>query len=266
MPLSKSRPVTAKGISSHAGLQRGQDVDVRVVAHRAGEHPPGVHVGQVQGAGELALQGRAAVRDGVALEEPGLGLDLVAGLADLDRGPQQRRRFRGRDTPDLVGGLGRRAGTGRSTPRTSPAARPAPPCCTGPAPSTSSPCRSSAVQLGAHRRGEVLAALPTRGGPHPLQHLPRVVGVLRRPRLPRPRGDRAGRGPAGCCAAATSRRRALSRDQPVTDTTSSSTRPLSFFAAFTYALAYLVVTSARDVIDNPLLMPHDAHRYAGIPT
>jgi len=27
-----------------------------------------------------------------------------------------------------------------------------------------------------------------------------------------------------------------------------------------------VVTSARDVIDNPLLMPHHAHRYAGIPT
>ena len=30
--------------------------------------------------------------------------------------------------------------------------------------------------------------------------------------------------------------------------------------------AYLVVISARDVIDNPFLMPHDAHRYAGIPT
>jgi len=27
-----------------------------------------------------------------------------------------------------------------------------------------------------------------------------------------------------------------------------------------------VVTSARDVIDNPLFMPYHAHRYAGIPT
>jgi hypothetical protein len=26
------------------------------------------------------------------------------------------------------------------------------------------------------------------------------------------------------------------------------------------------VTSARDVIDNPLFMPYHAHRYAGIPT
>ncbi len=74
------------------------------------------------------------------------------------------------------------------------------------------------------------------------------------------------RSPAACFAAAISRRRALSRDQPVTETTSSRIRPLSFFAAFTYALAYLVVISARDVIDNPLFMPHDAHRYAGIPT
>jgi hypothetical protein len=32
-------------------------------------------------------------------------------------------------------------------------------------------------------------------------------------------------------------------------------RPLSFLEAFTYALAYLLVTSARDVIDNPFLMP-----------
>jgi hypothetical protein len=36
----------------------------------------------------------------------------------------------------------------------------------------------------------------------------------------------------------------------------SSTRPLSFFEAFAYAFAYLLVTSARDSIDNPLLMPH----------
>ena len=74
----------------HARLQGGQDVDVRVVAHRAGENPPGVHAGQVQGPGELALQRRPTVLDGVALEKPRLGFDLVTGLTDLDRGPQQR--------------------------------------------------------------------------------------------------------------------------------------------------------------------------------
>ncbi len=72
--------------------------------------------------------------------------------------------------------------------------------------------------------------------------------------------------PGGRAAAATSRRLALSRDHPVTSTTWSRTRPLSFFAARAYALAYLLVTSARDVIDNSLLMPRHAHRFAGIPT
>ncbi len=48
-----------------------------VVAHRAGEHPPGVHVGEVQRAGELSLQRGAAVGDGVALEEARFGLDIV---------------------------------------------------------------------------------------------------------------------------------------------------------------------------------------------
>ena len=79
-----------------------------------------------------------------------------------------------------------------------------------------------------------------------------------------PLGDLPAR--PGGLAAAVNRRRALSRDQPVTSTTSSRIRPLSFFAAFTYALAYLAVISARDGIDNPLPMPHHAHRYAGIPT
>jgi hypothetical protein len=31
-------------------------------------------------------------------------------------------------------------------------------------------------------------------------------------------------------------------------------------------LAYLVLISARDAIDNPLSMPQHGHRYAGIPT
>lgn len=74
----------------HACLERAQDVDVGVVAHGPGEHPPGVHAGQVHRAGELALQRRPAVRDGGALEESGLGFDLVTGLADLDRGAQRR--------------------------------------------------------------------------------------------------------------------------------------------------------------------------------
>ena len=72
--------------------------------------------------------------------------------------------------------------------------------------------------------------------------------------------------PGGRFAAEVSRRRALSRDQPVTPTTWPRIRPLSFFEALTYTLAYLVVTSARDIIDNPFLMPDNAHRYAGIPT
>ena len=72
--------------------------------------------------------------------------------------------------------------------------------------------------------------------------------------------------PGGRFAAEVSRRRALSLDQPVTPTTWPRIWPLSFFEAFKYTFAYLVVTSARDVIDNPFLMPEDAHRYAGIPT
>jgi hypothetical protein len=67
-------------------------------------------------------------------------------------------------------------------------------------------------------------------------------------------------------AAAASRRRALSRDQPVTATTSSSSRPRSFFDAARYALAYLVVISARAFIDNPPSMPAKRHRFAGNPT
>jgi len=58
----------------------------------------------------------------------------------------------------------------------------------------------------------------------------------------------------------------LSRDQPVTETTSSNTLPLSFFLALTYAFAYLVVTSALDRIDSSLLTPPKRPRFAGIPT
>ena len=72
--------------------------------------------------------------------------------------------------------------------------------------------------------------------------------------------------PGGRLAAAVSRRRALSRDQPVTVDHLVQNLPLFFFEAFTYALAYLVVISARDAIDNPLSMPHDGHHFAGILT
>jgi hypothetical protein len=41
-------------------------------------------------------------------------------------------------------------------------------------------------------------------------------------------------------------------------------RPLSFFEARAYTLAYLLVISARDDIDNTLPMPGERHRFAGI--
>ena len=172
----------------HAGLQRAEDVDVSVVAHGAGEHPPGVDVGEVQGAGELALQDRAAVRDSVALEEPRLGLDLVAGPADPDRGPQQRRRLRGRHAPDLVGGLralqvpvdrrpAHREQLGAHGRAVAVLAE------------DEFAVTLQAVQLRAHRRRKVLPTLPARRRPDPLQRLHRVVGVLRRPGLARPGRD-----------------------------------------------------------------------------
>lgn len=71
-----------------AQLERGQDMNVRVVADRSGEHPPGVHVRQVHRPAELAFQGRSAVRDGITLEEPRHVLDLVTGFADRDRRTQ----------------------------------------------------------------------------------------------------------------------------------------------------------------------------------
>lgn len=69
----------------------------------------------------------------------------------------------------------------------------------------------------------------------------------------------------GSCLAAMSRRRALSRDQPVTPTTSSNNRPRPFFDAAFYAFACLLVISAREVIDNPSSCPAQRHGFAGIP-
>jgi hypothetical protein len=50
-------------------FQCAQDVGVGVVAQGAGEYPAGMDIGEVQGAGELALQCWAAMRDRIALEE-----------------------------------------------------------------------------------------------------------------------------------------------------------------------------------------------------
>lgn len=68
----------------------------------------------------------------------------------------------------------------------------------------------------------------------------------------RVRGDTA-RGPG--LAATAKRLRALSLDQPVTATTSSSNTPLSFFDARAYALAYFAVISTLALIDSLLPMP-----------
>jgi len=103
----------------HAGLQGAEDVDVCVVAHAASEHPAGVDISEDHRAGELALQRRPTVLDGVALEKPRLGFDLVTGLTDLDRGPQQRCGFRRGHAADLVGGLRACQFSGRSRQPTS---------------------------------------------------------------------------------------------------------------------------------------------------
>ncbi|ORW63391.1 hypothetical protein AWC22_03540 [Mycobacterium riyadhense] len=74
------------------------------------------------------------------------------------------------------------------------------------------------VELQPHRRPQILPALPTRGSPHLQQHFERDVGIPARARLTRPFGHTAPL-PGATFAAAVNRRRALSRDQPVTPTT-----------------------------------------------
>lgn len=69
-------------------------------------------------------------------------------------------------------------------------------------------------------------------------------------------------GPGGWSAAWV-RRRALSRVQPVTATTSPSTAPLVFFVAFLYALAYFVVISARVAIDSSLPIVSEGPPFRG---
>ena len=70
-------------------VESGQHVHAGVVPDGMGVHPAGVHAGEVHTPGELALQGGPAMGDRVDLEEPGFALDLVTGLAYLDRLAQQ---------------------------------------------------------------------------------------------------------------------------------------------------------------------------------
>src|SRR5690625_4350572 len=84
LPLSKSRPLTSNGISSTPAVIAARMWPWALLRMlRVNTHP--VYAGEVQRAGELALERRPAVGHGVDLEEPRLGLDLIAGLADLDR-------------------------------------------------------------------------------------------------------------------------------------------------------------------------------------
>ena len=144
-------------------------------------------------------KGRAAMGDRVALEEPGLGLHLITSLADGDRIAQQHRRFGRGHTRYLVFGLGgsQVAVDGRRRHRQQLRTHTR-------AVTVHSGNKFAVplqrIELHAHRYHEVLAALPTRGRPHLLQHLQRVVGVLRRARgalTHRHRVPRARRQPRG---------------------------------------------------------------------
>ena len=105
-----------------------------------------------------------------------------------------------------------------------------------------------------------LAALPAAGGPHSLEHLQGVVGV---PAGSSPALRRLSPTPGGRLAAATRRRRALSRLQPVTAQTSSRIRPLSFFDALVYALAYFPVISALACTRQPTSHAHHGPQLRG---
>ena len=221
----------------------------------AREGPAGVHTGQVQGPGKLAFEGRPAMGDRVSFEKAWRSFDFVGGLTNLDRRTQQRRGFSGGLSLDVILGLRRPQVAVDRRCRSSPTVPPAPPGCNGRRPTTSSPWRSNPSSWMAHRGSQILPTLPTRGGPNLLQHPDRVIGVLRRPPPTLPLRDPVSPSrAAGSLLQKTRRRRALSRDQPVTSTTASNTRALVLLRGLrNYALAYLVVTSARDVIDNPLL-------------
>ena len=105
---------------------------------------------------------------------------------------------------------------------------------------------------------EVLTALAVAGGLHPLKYLQGARQEYLRALV-------LGSGflrPGGRLAAATRRRRTLSRLQPMTAQTSPED-PLSFFDAFAYALAYLPVISALACTRQPLAMPTTVHGLRG---
>ena len=78
------------------------------------------------------------------------------------------------------------------------------------------------------------------------------------------------RRPGGRLAAATKRRRALSRLQPVTAQTSSRIHPLSFFDALVHTLAYFPVISTLACTRQPTSQAHHSPArstsFAGSPT
>ena len=162
----------------HGGVQGRDDVLLGVVADRAGEGPPREHIGHVHGPGELPLEHRTAVGDGVDLEEPGLGLHLVTGPADLDGAAQQGTGLR-RGPAAYGAGLdrGEIAVDGRRAHglQLGPDGR----AVAGLAVELTGPLQQ--VQQQRHGLLEVLTALPAAGRPHPLEDLQSVVGVLAGP-------------------------------------------------------------------------------------
>ena len=172
----------------HCRPQCAEDVGVGVVAHGAGEDPADTHIGEVEGAGELTFEGWPAVRDGVAFEKPRRCLNLIGGLTDLDRRPQQRGRLGGRFALDLVAGLGRaqvavdRRAAHRHQLGTHLGAVAVPA-------GHQFAVAFQSSQLNGHGSGQVPPALPTRGRPDLLQHLQRIVGILRFALPARPFGD-----------------------------------------------------------------------------
>src|SRR5664279_3929062 len=100
VPLSKSKPVMVKGISCTPTCKAARTwacALLRIV--RVKTHPVGTQVRfRVRANSPLRVGPQCATVS--PSKNPRLGLHLIACLADLDRRPQQRRGFRGGDTPD----------------------------------------------------------------------------------------------------------------------------------------------------------------------
>ena len=159
-----------------------------VVAYGAREDPADMGIGEVEGTAELPFERWPAVRDGMTFEEPRRCLDLVGCLADLDRRPQQRGGLGGRFALNLVACLGRTqvAVDRRAAHRQQLGAHLG---AVAVAAEHQLAVAFQCIQLQSHRSGQIPPALPTRGRPHLLQHLQRVVGILRLALPARPSGD-----------------------------------------------------------------------------